>query len=225
MMYNKYNWRFNKDIVNIFDSHIRKSIPMYEEFQKNIADMSVYFTQKDSNIVDIGTSTGNLISKLKEINNNRNLTFNGLDIENDMIEYCIEHFKDINFKLCDALDYDYTNTSVITSMLSLQFMNKSDRIVLLEKIYNEMCVDGALFIVEKVKNDIIDLHDIYNDIYYDFKRENLSDSEILDKNMSIRGISKPLSLDDNIKMLKDAGFKKIDIFLKSMNFVGIIAIK
>jgi tRNA (cmo5U34)-methyltransferase len=224
-MYNKYNWRFNKDIVNIFDSHIRKSIPMYEEFQKNIADMSVYFTQKDSNIVDIGTSTGNLISKLKEINNNRNLTFNGLDIENDMIEYCIEHFKDINFKLCDALDYDYTNTSVITSMLSLQFMNKSDRIVLLEKIYNEMCVDGALFIVEKVKNDIIDLHDIYNDIYYDFKRENLSDSEILDKNMSIRGISKPLSLDDNIKMLKDAGFKKIDIFLKSMNFVGIIAIK
>lgn len=224
-MYNKYNWRFNKDIVNIFDSHIKKSIPMYDEFQKNIADMSVYFTQKNSNVVDIGTSTGNLIFRLKEINKHRNLTFNGLDIENDMIEYCIEHFKDINFKLCDALDYDYSNTSVITSMLSLQFMNKSDRIVLLEKIYNEMCVDGALFIVEKVKNDIVDLHDIYNDIYYDFKRENLSDSEILDKNMSIRGVSKPLSLDDNIKMLKDAGFKKIDIFLKSMNFVGIIAIK
>ena len=224
-MYSKYNWRFNKEIVEIFNSHIKKSIPMYDEFQKYIADMSVYFTQKNSNVVDIGTSTGNLIYNLKNINKHRNLSFYGIDIENDMIEYCKEHYDGINFKICDALEYDYSNSSVISSMLALQFMNKSDRTILLEKIYNEMCIDGAFFIVEKVKNDIIDLHDIYNDIYYDFKRENLSDSEILDKNMSIRGISKPLTLKDNIKMLENVGFKKIDIFLKSMNFVGIIAIK
>ena len=222
---NKYNWRFDKSIVDIFDTHIKNSIPFYDEFQKNITEMSIYFSQNNSNIVDIGTSTGNLIFKLKNKNMYRNITFNGIDIEDDMIDFCKNKYQDIFFKTCDALHYDYNNCSVITSMLSLQFMNKDDRKIFLKKIYDEMNVDGALFIVEKVKTDILDIHDIYNDIYYDFKRENLTDSEILDKNMSIRGISKPLTIEENIINLKEAGFKKIDIFQKNLNFVGIIAIK
>ena len=224
-MYNKYNWRFNKEIVDIFNEHIRKSIPLYDDIQKDIADMSVYFSQSGSNIIDIGTSTGNLINKLYTLNNNRNINFIGIDNETDMINNCLNQYKNINFKLCDALDYDYTNSSIVTSMLSLQFMSKNKRKSLIENIYKGLNEDGVLFIVEKVKNDIIDIHDIYNDIYYDFKRLNLNDTEILDKNMSIRGIMKPLTLKENIEMLENAGFEKIDIFFKKLNFVGIISIK
>ena len=224
-MYNKYNWRFDKDIVNIFDEHINKSIPLYEKFQNDISNMSVYFSQNNSNIIDIGTSTGSLIKKISDINVNRNLYFTGIDIEVDMIDKCKELYENINFKVCDACDFDYSNSSVITAMLSLQFMNKKDRIPLLQNIYNGLNDDGALFIVEKVKTDILDIHDIYNDIYYDFKRDGLTDSEILDKNQSIRGIMKPLTLNENLENLNSVGFTKIDIFLKTMNFVGLIAIK
>ena len=81
-------------------------------------------------------------------------------------------------------------------------------------------------IVESVLDEV-QVRALINELQqrYDFKRKNLTDSEILDKNTSIRGIMKPLTLKENIDILEHIGFKKIDIFFKKMNFVGIIAIK
>lgn len=224
-MYNKYNWRFNKEMVNNFDDHVKKSVPLYEEFHKDIINMSVYFSQKNTKIIDIGTSTGVLLNDLYNINKHRNMECIGIDIEKDMIEECNNRYNNLKFEVCDALDFDYTNSSIITSVLTLQFINKKERKEIIKKIYNEMNEDGALFIVEKVKNNIPDVHDIYNDIYYDFKRDNLTDEDVLDKNVSLRGVMKPLTLQDNIQILKNAGFNKIDVFMKYNNFVGLLAIK
>lgn len=66
---------------------------------------------------------------------------------------------------------------------------------------------------------------IYNDMYYDFKRNNFNDTDILDKNVSLRGIMKPLTLEENINILKESGFSEYEVFLKYNNFVGIMAIK
>ena len=228
-MYEKYNWRFDEEVTKIFDEHVNQSVPLYQEFHHSITNMSVYFAQEYTSIVDIGTSTGTLLFDMQQINKNkRNLNFIGLDIEEAMIKECLVRYSDIDnmkFKLTNALDFDYNNTSVITSVLALQFMSKRDRKFLLNKLYQGLTEDGALFVVEKTKNDILDIHDIYNDLYYDFKRNNLVDSEILDKNQSLRGVMKPISINENISNLKEAGFKKIDIFMKCLNFTGFIAVK
>ena len=224
-MYKPYDWRFNKDTVKVFDKHIENSVPLYKEFHKNIVNMSVYFAQRDTKIVDIGSSTGVLTYDLFKINQSRNITVIGLDIEKDMIAESSVRYPDINFKNINALDFDYTNSSVITIVLTLQFLSKSDRKLLLQKIYNEMNVGGAIFIVEKVRTSNLEIHDIYNDMYYDFKRNNFNDTDILDKNISLRGIMKPLTLDENLNILKEVGFLEYEIFLKYNNFVGIMAIK
>ena len=224
-MYNKYNWRFDKEMVDNFDDHVKKSVPLYEEFHKDIINMSVYFSQKNTKIIDIGTSTGVLLNDLYNINKHRNMECIGIDIETDMIEECNNRYNNLKFEVCDALDFDYTNSSIITSVLTLQFINKKERKEIIKKIHNEMNEDGSLFIVEKIKNNIPDIHDIYNDIYYDFKRNNLTDEDVLDKNVSLRGVMKPLTLQDNIQILKNVGFNKIDIFMKYNNFVGLLAIK
>lgn len=224
-MYNKYNWRFNKEMVDNFDDHVKKSVPLYEEFHKDIINMSVYFSQKNTKIIDIGTSTGVLLNDLYNINKHRNMECIGIDIEKDMIEECNNRYNNLKFEVCDALDFNYTNSSIITSVLTLQFINKKERKEIIKKIHNEMNEDGSLFIVEKIKNNIPDIHDIYNDIYYDFKRDNLTDEDVLDKNVSLRGVMKPLTLQDNIQILKNAGFNKIDVFMKYNNFVGLLAIK
>lgn len=224
-MYNKYNWRFDKEMVDNFDDHVKKSVPLYEEFHKDIINMSVYFSQKNTKIIDIGTSTGVLLNDLYNINKHRNIECIGIDIEKDMIEECNNRYNNLKFEVCDALDFDYTNSSIITSVLTLQFINKKERKEIIKKIHNEMNEDGALFIVEKIKNNIPDVHDIYNDIYYDFKRNNLTDEDVLDKNVSLRGVMKPLTLQDNIQILKNVGFNKIDVFMKYNNFVGLLAIK
>ena len=228
-MYEKYNWRFDEEVTKVFDEHVNQSVPLYQEFHHSITNMSVYFAQEYTSIVDIGTSTGTLLFDMQQINKNkRNLNFIGLDIEEAMIKECLVRYSDIDnmkFKLTNALDFDYTNTSVVTSMLALQFMSKRDRKILLKKVYEGLNEDGALFVVEKTKASIIDIHDIYNDLYYDFKRENLVDKEILDKNQSLRGVMKPITVEDNLSLIKEAGFSKVDIFSKYLNFTGFIAIK
>lgn len=224
-MYKAYNWKFDKDVVSAFDEHVVKSVPLYKDFHKNIVNMSVYFAQKNSVIVDVGTSTGVLLSDLNNINKNRNVSCVGLDIEKDMIDEASKRYPDLDFKCINALEFDFTNASVVTIVLTLQFLSKEDREFLLKKIYNEMNVGGALFIVEKVRTPNMEIHDMYNDIYYDFKRNSFSDSEILDKNMSLRGIMNPTTLSKNIEMIENAGFTTHDIFFKYNNFVGLVAIK
>ena len=111
-------------------------------------------------------------------------------------------------------------------MLCLQFLPLSDRQEVVNNVYNGLEQGGAFVLVEKVKSSNMDIHDIYNDTYYDFKRRSgLSDTEIIDKNVSLRGVMKPLTLEANIKMLEEAGFGHIEVFMKYNNFAGIIAIK
>lgn len=224
-MYEENNWSFGNGVSNVFDEHVRNSVPLYDLFQEEISNMSVYFSQKNTQIVDIGTSTGNLIAKLFNNNNHRNINFVGIDIEEEMIEECKKRYHDINFMVMDAVEFNYENSSVITCMLSLQFIEKHDRIKLLNKIYNQMNIGGCLFIVEKVRTPNVEIHDIYNDLYYDFKRNSFNGEEILNKNKSLRGVMKPLTLCDNFEILKNAGFEHIDVFMKINNFAGIMAIK
>ena len=96
---------------------------------------------------------------------------------------------------------------------------------ILDKIYNQLNDGGSLFVVEKVRTDIPLIHDIYNDLYYDFKLKQFTSDEIMKKNQSLRGIMNPLTINENIEMFKEAGFEKIDIFMKINNFVGFIIIK
>lgn len=227
-MYDKNNWRFDSSVVECFDEHINMSVPMYNEFHKNIVEMSSYFIQSRTNVIDVGTSTGTLLKKIKESNKREGISFIGIDKEKAMIEECTNKRYNrmaMKFITCDALDFDYNNSSVVTCMLSLQFIEKSSRVQLLKSIYDGLNQDGALFVVEKVKTDIVDIHDIYNDMYYDFKRKLLSDKDVLDKNESLRGVMKPITLNENIANLRSAGFTKIDVFMKYNNFAGIVAVK
>ena len=227
MVYNMNGWKFDEAIVKIFDEHVRKSVPMYELFHSNIIDMSKYFIKKNTSIIDLGTSTGYFINAIHDEGLGRGNKFIGVDIEKAMIDECKERYKskDIEFIHNSAIDIDYSNASVITMILLLQFMEKEERIKLLKKIYDEIETGTALFVVEKIKTQNLDIHDIYNDLYYDFKRNmGLTDTEIIDKNVSLRGMMKPLEISEVMQIFKDIGFK-VDISVKFNNFISIIAVK
>jgi len=57
-------WRFDASVVNIFEDHIRKSVPFYDEIHRMIAEISDWFLAKQSLIYDLGTSTGECIRRL-----------------------------------------------------------------------------------------------------------------------------------------------------------------
>lgn len=228
-MYNKYNWRFDNKIVGEFDKHVRQSVPLYEMFHKSIVDISKYYIRRNTDIIDVGTSTGFFIKSIYDERTkiNRNNKHIGVDIEQAMIDECKKRYKDcdIEFILSDAVDVDYKNASVITMILMLQFLEKKQRIALLQKIYDSVDNETALFVVEKIKTDNINIHDIYGELYYDFKKkQGLTSDEILSKNESLRGVMKSITLNESLSIFNQIGFKT-DINVKYNNFVSIVAIK
>ncbi|MCC0705112.1 methyltransferase domain-containing protein [Clostridioides sp. ES-S-0049-02] len=223
--YEDYGWKFNEAVAEQFDEHVRKSVYMYDDFQKNIIKMSKFFIYNNSNVLDVGTSTGELLFGLHD--DNFNCNWIGIDTELAMVNKAKKKLGD-NFKIevADILNYKMNNCSIITMMLVLQFIKNNEKQLAINNIYNALNKGGAFFFVDKIKTNISDINDLYNDIYYDFKIEKgFTFEEIINKNKSLRGVQKTITLEENIKLIKNAGFNKIDIFQKYNNFVGILAIK
>ena len=114
--------------------------------------------------------------------------------------------------------------SLVLSVLSMQFMPTSYRQLMLRQIYDSMAEDGALIYVEKVVAENLD--DLMVDLYYQMKRENgYTDDQIMAKRRSLENVLSPLEPAWNEAMLKQAGFRKVEMFWRCLNFCGWIAVK
>lgn len=227
------SWVFDREITDKFDKHISESIPPYYEIQKMILEISDYFCYDRSFVLDLGCSIGTTLKSLYKRHNDKTLIATGIDNSNDMIIKAKENLKDyekhITLKCGDVNDFDFATNdlwALILCVLTLQFVPILVRQNILNVLYNSLHIGGAFIFVEKVLGEGNSSTDIFNSLYKDYKSQiGFTDKEILEKERSLRGVLMPLTLLENIEMLKKAGFKKIDIFFKWYNFVGIIAVK
>lgn len=225
------SWEFNKEVTKVFDGHVRKSVPMYDEFHKMISNMSHWFIENGTNVYDIGTSTGEGLKNLIDSHKNKKVNFIGIDDSEDMCREAqdrFEGYKNVTLTNGDACSEDIviSNASYITSILTLQFVPKRKRRNLIQKIYEGLNDGGAFIMVEKVIGENARFDEVFIELYHDFKlQQGFSEQEVFSKSKAIRGIMQPNTLSENLKMLKDTGFKDTDIFFKWFNFVGVIATK
>lgn len=227
----KANWKFNQEVTKVFDSHVRKSVPMYDEFHSMIADLSQWFAEEGTNIYDIGTSTGEGLKNIVDIHKGKNINFIGIDESKDMFNEAKNRFKDysnVSFINGDIYNSDVVinNASIATSILTLQFIPKRKRQAVIKKIYEGLNDGGALIIVEKVIGSNARFDEMFIELYHDFKlQQGFTEGEVFSKSRAIRGVMQPNTVDENLNILTKAGFKDVDIFFKWCNFVGMVAIK
>jgi tRNA (cmo5U34)-methyltransferase len=92
-------------------------------------------------------------------------------------------------------------------------------------VYDGLNSGGAFILCEKVYQEIGIMQEILAFSHYDYKCNNFTEEEIIKKERDLRYIMKPNTLQQNIDLLKLAGFKNITTFWQSYNFIGLIAIK
>jgi len=225
------DWKFNKNISNNFDKHVRQSVPMYNEIQKYICSLSEWFLKDGSNIYDLGCSTGETAKNLFLKFPNKKINFVGYDLSQEMIKMSKKknnkNLSKAKFKVADILKVNYKkNTDLFLSILTFPFLNSEKRIKLFKKIYKSLKYGGSLILVDKIRSSNSNFEDIFNQIYFDFKIENkLNAAQVLNKSKSIRGSMELFELSEIDKFLSKSGFKKKEVFFRWYNFVGIIAIK
>ena len=225
---NNANWSFDGDIVEKFESHIKKSVPLYELGHELIIECADFFIKNDSICYELGCSTGLLSHKLSERFKGINSHFIGLDEVENMIKFADKKYKNKNltFKIANVLDYEYQNADMIISYYLLQFIRPCFRQKLVDQIYSNLNWGGAFLCFEKVRSPDARFQDITTSLYYEHKlKSGYTNDEIMSKSRSLKGILEPFSTQGNLDMFQRAGFKDITSIFKFICFEGFLCIK
>ncbi len=222
-------WEFTSEVARNFDTHVRKSIPLYEEVQEMTIGISEWFVHNNSTIYDLGSSTGETIYRLQKKHASKaNVRFIGIDNSEKMIKQARKKVSASNAQFLhqDIMQTEFEEADLFISLFTLQFLDVPERIQVLQRVYQCLSIGGAFIITEKVLAEEGRFDELWVELYWDFKRgQGLTDDQVLQKSRSIRGVLRPLTLTENIRLLHMVGFNSVDIFFKWYNFAGVLAIK
>ena len=227
-------WRFSDNVASNFDKHVIQSVPNYLLFQDYVAKLSEWFLKDGCLVYDLGCSTGQTIQKILEIDISTKFNIIGIDNSDKMLELADSRIRNIRnnrisvtFKNQDLTkNLKLNRCSLVISILLFPFLSSDDRNSILSKIYDSLDKGGAFICVEKIRSSNSVFEDLFNQLYFDFKlSQDLSEEEIISKAKSLRS---SMYLYDEISIfqeLQQHGFKQNEVFFKTLNFIGYIAIK
>ena len=206
--------KFDFNTIENFDEHIEKSIPNYNILIDFIKSISQYFYVDNTNIYDLGCSTGKLLKSL-------DTNCNKIGIDNSTLLPLDKAFYNIDLNT----NFNISNACLVYSIFTMQFLNPSKRLSYLKNIYDGLNDGGALIICEKVYQDYGKIQEVMTFSHYDYKLKNFKPNEIINKEKDLRYIMKPNTSKELDNLLFDVGFSKTTIFWQMFNFKGIIALK
>ena len=226
------SWTF-KGISKEFEEHIKNSVPLYQYAHGLVESLSDFFIGTNAKVLDIGCSTGNLLSSISNRQKHiKDIDFYFIDEVDDMINYAKKRItRNTSHKyhfICNNIcDYDLPkDVDIVISMFTIQFISPSIRQEIINRIYQSLVWGGAFFFFEKINGEDARFHEILMQNYEDYKIANgYSINEIKTKQLSLRSVLKPFSEKGNIDLLKRSGFVDIQPIFQYGLFKGLLAIK
>ena len=220
-----------------FDEHIEHSIRGYSNLLDDVVNLSKYFVEPDTKVVDVGCSTGKVTKKMIESHldiNINDVIYEGVELakgfekplENRRKELSKEYPEsNVNFINDDVRFYEFKNCSLVTSIFTLQFMPMKDRSKLISQIYGGLNVGGGFIFAEKLLCSNAKIQEMMTFNYYDYKRKHFEAKDIMDKEKTLRHMLKPNTWKQIKDMILDAGFQDVQCFWSNHMFVGALALK
>lgn len=223
-------WRFDAEVSRGFEAHVRKSVPFYDELQRMVVELSDYFVRDQSVIYDLGSSTGATLDLLAAHHAAKeNAQFIGVDLSESMVQEAQARVKQPNVRFIhkNVMDVEFAPpANFVISLYTLQFLTLTERRQLLRRINAGMIEGGALLMAEKTRAENSFFEDVWLELHWDFKRrQGLTPEQILEKANSLRGVLNPLTTEENLDLLFQTGFSRVEVFFKWYNWTGFLALK
>lgn len=226
------DFRFGDNVVQVFDDMVTRSVPFYMEFQRMITEMAADFAVENTSVYDLGCSTGTTLININQVVS-PHVKFVGIDDSPEMLEKCRKNFEKAGF----TRDYELRatdlnkgiridNASLVVMCLTLQFIRPLYRERVVSDIFRQLNDNGCFILVEKVLGEDSLFNRLFIKYYYDMKRRNnYSEMEISQKREALENVLIPYKLEENRELLKNTGFRFVEVFFKWYNFCGIVAVK
>jgi len=214
-----------------YDAKIEKTIPFYTEFNKQTIDLVKTFRFRNAKWLDTGCGTGALISKAISLNDFDEFQFVLCDPSDEMMDVTKKTLAGekqvLDFCVCGSQQLRYADEfNVITAIQSHHYMKYDDRVIAIKKCYEALKENGIFICFENFAPNCEQSKSIVMDRWgrYQSKRGK-SDIDVKTHLMRYDENYFPITIAEHFRILKNCGFRVIEIFWLSYMQAGIYAIK
>ncbi len=221
-------FEFDEQVTRVFDDMIGRSVPGYELLVRLIALYADIFVTEQSQVYDLGCSTGVVSRVIAQQVDGRNCKLLAVDNSPSMISKCQQTHSDqfIHWICDDIQSIQIEDASMVVLNLTLQFVTPKERQKLLQAIFQGLRPGGVLVLTEKVTYDDTQVQHSMTELYQAFKKiQGYSDLEIAQKRTALENVLIPDSKSLHLQRLSDCGFAEVIESFHCFNFVSFLAIK
>lgn len=230
------DFQFDERVVDVFPDMIQRSVPGYSTLVSTIGVLAGRYAQDNSVCYDLGCSLGAVSLSMQQRINAEGCKIVGIDNSPEMIERGQQllatqqaeqkGLTPISLSCDDILKTEIASASVVVMNFTLQFIDVSQRLALIERIYQGLKPGGVLILSEKLSFEDEQQNALLIDTHHDFKRDNgYSELEISQKRSALEKVLIPESLASHQSRLSEAGFGFQTVWFQCFNFVSMLAIK
>ncbi|MFQ6794494.1 MAG: class I SAM-dependent methyltransferase [Thomasclavelia sp.] len=212
---------------NEYDRKIKQTLPYYNEFYEQVIELVKVFHNSAITWLDIGCGTGKMGSIALENIELEKLVF--CDSSDEMIRIAKERFQRFNteFSVCDIQNLEYTDEfDVITAIQVNHYLQMEERKIALQKCYKALKENG-LFISFENFSPFTDVGKI---VYLEkWKRYQIEQGKSFGESTKhIERYGKdyfPITLEEHLTLMRNSGFRAVEILWLSNIQVGFWGIK
>ncbi len=226
------DFAFTREVADVFDDMLERSVPFYLEQQSIIKDFAKRFYIPGTRIYDLGSSTATTLLNIANELKDQTPRLIGYDNSMPMVEKARARVKEMHYDgMIDIRDGDINDVplepaSFVTMCWTLQFIRPLHREALIRRIYESLEENGALVVAEKVLTNSSDMNRVFIEQYYEYKRRNgYSEEEIARKREALENVLIPYRIDEDVTLFRRAGFQIVETFFQWYNFIGFLCVK
>ncbi len=223
---------FDQNVAGVFQDMIERSVPGYTALNQLLPIVADQFIQENSNVYDLGCSLGEASISIANSTASKNIKIYAVDNSPAMITNLENRLKELKLDIPievqhqDVTEVEIKKGSFVILNYTLQFIDRSKRDSLINNIYTNLMDKGALLISEKICYEDQQEEQIMQQLHENYKRQNdYSEMEISQKREALEDVLVRDTHDQHMERLANAGFSKVSVLTKYLNFVSYLAIK
>ncbi|QFY09625.1 methyltransferase domain-containing protein [Nonomuraea phyllanthi] len=216
-------WRFTADVAEVFDDHVRASVPHYDVIQDLVAETTDWLVPAGGLVADLGASTGASARRILQRHPTRDIRMVLYDQQPAMLDQAAaelskldgEHDVTLSATRIQYGPLVHENADLTLALFTLQFLPQEERVTALRLARECSAQSGALIVAEKIRAVDSRWAEIGNDVAHDYKAAHgITDAAIRAKARALRGVLRPYPQQTTMQAMADAGWHAPEVLFR-----------
>lgn len=212
----------------IYDSNINAVLPYYTEYNKQILDLADVIGMKNAKWLDTGCGTGNLAFAATE--KFEDVKFTLCDPSAEMLEAAkskLAECNNVEFRNISLQKLDYKcEFDIVTAIQAHHYLRIEERKRAVKNCYEALKEGGMFVTFENIAMSTENSEKLAITRWKNYMLSHGRTEEQTKNHMKRRGTELfPITIEEHINLLKEIGFKSVDLLWSSYLQVGFFAIK